>query len=68
MEEIFSGFMPAIKDVEITNQTSMISTNGDLLMGHIIRVVLGNDTEFICSITQDQLQKLYFLILKTLVK
>jgi len=66
MEEIFSGFMPSIKNIEITNQTSMISSNGDLVLGHIVKITLGDEQEMFFSVTEDQLQKLYFLILKIL--
>ena len=66
MEEIFSGFMPSIKNIEITNQTSMISTNGDLILGHIVKITLGDEQEIFFSTNEDQLQKLYFLILKIL--
>ncbi|MBM3211011.1 hypothetical protein FJZ33_02245 [Candidatus Poribacteria bacterium] len=66
MDEEFSGFMPAIKNIEITNQTSMIATDGSLVNGHIIKIILGDGQEIILSVIEDQLQKLFFLILKIL--
>jgi hypothetical protein len=66
MDEVFSGFMPAMKNIEITNQTSMITTDGSLINGHIIKITLGDNQEIILSTTEDQLQKLFFLILKIL--
>ena len=66
MDEVFSGFMPAMKNIEITNQTSMITTDGSLIKGHIIKIILGDNQEIILSTTEDQLQKLFFLILKIL--
>jgi hypothetical protein len=66
MDEVFSGFMPAMKNIEITNQTSMITTDGSLIKGHIINIILGDNQEIILSTTEDQLQKLFFLILKIL--
>ena len=66
MDEVFSGFMPAMKNIEITNQTSMITTDGSLVNGHIIKITLGDNQEIILSTTEDQLQKLFFLILKIL--
>jgi hypothetical protein len=62
----FDGFMPSLHDVELTEKTSMITTEGDLIDGHIIKLSLGDDTQVICSATVDQLQKLFFLLLKTL--
>lgn len=66
MDEVFSGFMPAIKNVEITAQTPMITGDGSLINGHIVKITLGDDNEIILSIMEDQLQKLFFLILKVL--
>ena len=66
MDEVFSGFMPAMKNIEITNQTSMITTDGSIINGHIIKIILGDNQEIILSTTEDQLQKLFFLILKIL--
>lgn len=66
MEEVFSGFMPAIKNIELTNQTSMITTDGSLIAGHIVKITLGDGQELIFSMMEDQLQKLFFLILKIL--
>jgi hypothetical protein len=66
MDDIFSGFMPAIKNIEITNQTSMITTDGSLINGHIVKILLGDNQEIILSLMEDQLQKLFFLILKIL--
>ena len=60
----FSGFMPALKNIEITPSTSMITTEGGIMTGHIIKVTLGNDEEVVFSVGEDQLQKMFFLILK----
>jgi hypothetical protein len=64
----FAGFMPAIKNIEITPPTSMITTEGSLINGHVIKLTFGDDKEVIFSTTEDQLQKLFFLILKTINK
>ena len=66
MDEVFSGFMPAIKNIEITAQTPMITGDGSLINGHIVKITLGDDNEIILSVMEDQLQKLFFLILKVL--
>jgi hypothetical protein len=64
----FAGFMPAIKNIEITPSTSMITTEGSLINGHVVKLTFGDDKEVIFSTTEDQLQKLFFLILKTINK
>lgn len=65
MEEFdFSGFMPALKNIEITPPTSMITTEGGLLNGHVIKVTFGNEEEIVFSASEEQLQKMFFLILK----
>jgi len=60
----FSGFMPALKDIDITASTSMITTDGGLIDGHIIKLTFGDESETIFSAQNEQLQKLFFLILK----
>jgi len=60
----FSGFMPALKNIEITPPTSMITTEGGLINGHMIKVTFGDGSEIVFSATDDQLQKMFFLILK----
>lgn len=62
----FSGFMPAVKNIEITPPTSMITTDGGLINGHILKITFGDDTEVVFSASDDQLQKLFFLILKVI--
>lgn len=66
MDEVFSGFMPAMKNIQITDQTPMITADGSLINGHIVKITLGDDSEIILSVMEDQLQKLFFLILKVL--
>ena len=62
----FSGFMPAVKNIEITPPTSMITTEGGLISGHVLKVTFGDDSEIVFSASDDQLQKLFFLILKVI--
>lgn len=62
----FSGFMPALKNVEITPPTSMITTEGGLITGHIVKITFGDDSEIVFSATDEHLQKVFFLILKIL--
>jgi hypothetical protein len=62
----FSGFMPAVKNIEITPPTSMITTEGGLISGHILKVTFGDDSEVVFSASDDQLKNLFFLILKVI--
>jgi len=64
----FAGFMPAMKNIEITPSTSMITTEGGLIKGHVIKLTFGDNQEMVFSTTEEQLQKLFFLILKTVNK
>jgi hypothetical protein len=63
---VFDGFMPAISDITISKPTASITSNGDLLNVHCITIKAA-DQEYIFSIQPQDLQKLYFLILKSLL-
>lgn len=65
-QDRFEGFMPSLQGIEVSASTSMITTDGDLIEGHTIKVSLGDNSEVVFSCTQEQLQGLFFLILKTL--
>lgn len=60
----FSGFMPALKNIEVTPPTSMITTEGGLVNGHIIKLTFGDNSEVVFSTSDEQLKNLFFLILK----
>lgn len=69
MDELdFSGFMPAILNMEIAPSTSMITTEGNLIESHVIKLSLGNNQEIFFSATEKDLQNIFFLILKALNK
>jgi len=63
---VFNGFMPAITDISISKPTASITSNGDLLNVHCVTIKAG-EQEYIFSIQPHDLQKLYFLILKSLL-
>lgn len=65
-ENAFDGFMPSLQNVEISGATSMITTDGDLLEGHTVQLSLGDDSKVVFSCTEQQLQGIFFLIMKTL--
>jgi len=62
----FDGFMPSLHNMEISPSTSMITTDGDVIDGHTVKISLGDGSEVFFSCTEDVLQKIFFLILKTL--
>lgn len=59
----FSGFAPFIKDINVSEPASMITSTGELLDGHIVKIDFG-DASLILSATDEVLQKLFFLLLK----
>jgi len=63
---IFDGFMPAITDISISKPTPSITSNGDLLNVHCVTIKAA-DKDYVFSIQPQDLQKLYFLILKSLI-
>jgi hypothetical protein len=65
-ENGFDGYMPSLQNVEISLSTPMITTEGDLIKGHTVRLSLGDSSQVVFSCTEDQLQKLFFMILKSL--
>lgn len=60
------GYMPSLESMEISPAHAMITTNGGLISGHSIRVSLKDGTDFLFSLSTEELQKLFFVILKTL--
>lgn len=63
---IFDGFMPTITDIIISKPTASITSNGDLINVHCVTIKT-LDKEYVFSIQPEHMQKLYFLILKTLI-
>lgn len=59
----FSGFAPFIKDITVSRAASMITTSGELLEGHVVKIDFG-DASLILSASEDVLQKLFFLLLR----
>lgn len=60
----FSGFTPALKNIEITPARSMITAEGGLISSHLVKLVIGSDEEIIISVSEENLQKMFFLILR----
>ena len=62
----FTGFVPMGKNIEISSQTSLMTFDGNFIDGYLVKVTLSNDTETIFSLSVEQLQKLFFVILKSI--
>lgn len=60
----FSGFMPMIGQVNVSEPISMISTEGDLIKAHTITVTTKDGKEFVFSIDPNDLMRLTFLLLR----
>jgi len=63
---IFDGFMPSITDISISKSTPSITSSGDLLNVHCMTIRAG-EQDYVFSIQPQDLQKLYFLILKSML-
>ena len=66
-DDFFSGFMPLINCISISTETNSISSNGDLVQIHAIKITTADNSEYMFSITPEDLSKLHFLILKGLI-
>jgi hypothetical protein len=64
MSEDFSGFMPMIHQINITKETPMINTEGELVTAHTFKIQTKDGSEHIFSISNQDLMRLYFLISK----
>lgn len=65
-EEIFSGFMPMIDQINITSQISMMNTDGDLVNAHTFSIIARDGTKYVFSVENENLMRLCFLIMKVL--
>lgn len=64
--ESFSGFMPMIHQVHITTESSMLNTEGDLVMAHTITITTRDGSDHVFSIHNTDLMRLFFLINKVI--
>lgn len=63
-EEAFSGFMPMISQINLTQEMTMIDTEGHLVNAHTVTITTKNGQEFVFSINSYDLMRLSFLINK----
>lgn len=62
----FSGFMPMINQITITPETTMLSTEGELIKAHTITVTTREGDSYVFSMENYSLMKLFFLIPKVI--
>ena len=67
-EESFSGFMPMINQVNLTEEMTMLNTEGELVMAHTIKLTTREGSDYVFSVDNHDLMRLYFLIGKVLGK
>lgn len=60
----FSGFMPMISYVNVSEAATMISTEGELVRAHTFNLVTKNGDNYVFSIDPVDLMRLTFLLLK----
>jgi len=65
-DDSFDGFMPSLHNIQISSSTSMITTEGNVMQGHTVKLSLGDGSEVVFSCSEEVLQRIFFLILKTL--
>ena len=63
----FSGFAQLLHKIDISQETSMISNNGEIVKGHIISLETKDGSEYIFSIENNDLIRLMLLINKILI-
>jgi hypothetical protein len=65
-ENEFSGFMPMIHQINISKETPMINTEGELVTAHTFNVQTKDGSDHVFSITNYDLMRLCFLIQKVI--
>lgn len=65
-DKSFSGFMPMIHQIHITSESSMLNTEGDLVMAHTVTITTRDGSDHVFSIANNDLMRLFFLINKVI--
>ena len=63
-EQSFSGFMPMISQIRISRENTMMNTEGEILKAHEFKVTTRDNKDYVFSIENVDLMRLYFLIMK----
>jgi len=66
MSDDLTGFLPSMQSIQISESNQMITTDGDLISAHSVRLRLRDGSDIVFSVTEEELQKLFFVILKAL--
>jgi hypothetical protein len=60
----FSGFMPMISYVNVSESATMLSTEGELVRAHTVNVVTKTGDNYVFSMDPVDLMRLAFLLIK----
>lgn len=60
----FSGFMPMIGQVNVSESATMLSTEGELVKAHTVNIVTKTGDSYVFSMDPVDLMKLVFLLIK----
>lgn len=63
-KEDFSGFMPMISYVNVSEANVMLSTEGELVRAHTINIVTKDGSNYVFSMDPTDFMRLAFLIFK----
>lgn len=63
-QDPFSGFMPMINQMHISQETAMLNTDGDLVHAHTFTIKTRDGSDHVFSIANNDLMRLCFLIMK----
>jgi len=64
LDNVFSGFMPMISHVSVSEANAMISTEGELVQAHTVNIVTKNGDSYVFSMDPVDLMRLAFLVFK----
>ncbi len=65
-EESFSGFMPMIDQINVSKEITMINTEGELISAHTINLKTRDGSDNVFSISNNDLMRLCFLVMKVI--
>jgi hypothetical protein len=63
-EQSFSGFMPMISQISSSTENTMMNTEGEIMKAHEFKVTTRDNKDYVFSIENVDLMRLYFLIMK----
>jgi hypothetical protein len=63
-DQVFSGFMPMISYVNVSESATMLSTEGELVRAHTVNIVTKTGENYVFSMDPVDLMRLAFLLIK----